>query len=100
MTLEQLVQSFEQRLTRLAQVARLFWRGSRGLRQDELERLLDEFDAVQTRLQRIQGELSSARQRRDDNQIAAALLASRIDACIQQGRGPDAYRHAMELESL
>jgi chromosome segregation ATPase len=69
------------------------------------EKLLDEIDRLSAQLQRrcaeltaSQRELAGVKRRLRDNPSAAALLHSRIDISLRQGRSAQAWCAALELD--
>ncbi len=98
MSLETIVYSLEEQLRLL---------GQQLVATDPLAPIHQEIDAVneeertlENGLKRWQLDLQTARKHLDDSTSAAALLLSRIEACVRQGQGPEAYRQAMELDLL
>jgi chromosome segregation ATPase len=96
--LEQLLQSVESGLKDL---------GRRLLAPSPREILLDEIDRLSAQLQRrcaelttSQRELAGVKRRLRDNPTAAALLHSRIESALRQGRSEQAWRAALELDQL
>jgi chromosome segregation ATPase len=96
--LEQLLQTVESGLKDL---------GRRLLAPSPREILLDEIDRLSAQLQRrcaelttSQRELAGVKRRLRDNPTAAALLHSRIESALRQGRSEQAWRAALELDQL
>jgi hypothetical protein len=71
------------------------------------ERLLDELDGLSAQLRQRCAELTSAqrelagvKRRLRDNPTAAALMHSRIETMLRNGRPAQAWRDALELDQL
>lgn len=96
--LEQLLHSVESGLKDL---------GRRLLEPSSREKLLDAIDGLSAQLQRrcaeltaSQRELAGVKRRLRDNPPAAALLHSRIESALRNGRSQQAWRDALELDQL
>ena len=96
--LEQLLHSVESGLKDL---------GRRLLEPSPRESMLDEIDCLSAQLQRrcaelttSQRELAGVKRRLRDNPTAAALLHSRIETSLRQGRSAQAWCAALELDQL
>jgi hypothetical protein len=96
--LEQLVQSFESGLKDL---------GRRLLQPSPREQMLDEYHLLTAQLRvrreelrRAQQELAGVKRRLRDNPTAAAMLRSRIETNLKNGRPEQAWCAALELDQL
>jgi hypothetical protein len=98
MTLEQLVYQVEAHLLNLG---RLLWRPDRRAQHlEKAERLREELRDREKALARSRAALTTTQRRLHDHQIAAALLTSRIESCLSQGRPDHAWKHALELDKV
>jgi hypothetical protein len=98
MSLETIVYTLEEQLTLLGRQLLAF--DPQHKQHEKAERLRDEMQMVLRGLKAWQKDLMTVRKRLTDNQIAATLLLSRIEACLRTGRGEEAYKLALELEEL
>jgi hypothetical protein len=96
MNLEQLAHAVEDRLLGL---------GRRLWRRDPLAGLRQEIDGVgrtlrdrRAALERCRAERDAARRRLEENQPAAALLASEVEQCLARGDRDRAWRRALDLD--
>src|SRR4051812_29634199 len=98
MTLDQLVNTVE---SRLAGLGRLLWRPDpREQRRQEAEDLAAELRDRNAALARCRDQLDSLRRRLGENQAAAALLPSQVEACLRRGHGAQAWSQALELDRI
>lgn len=81
--------------------------GRRLLEPSPREQLLDEIDRLSAQLQQrcaelttSQRELAGVKRRLRDNPTTAALLHSRIEMALRQGRAEQAWQAALELDQL
>lgn len=99
MSLEKIVYTVEQGLRDLAEQLT----GNAGVRaqlEQEEQRLGQELETLCRGLRQWQKELTTTQRRLGENQPAAGLLPSRIQECVTQGDGPQAYKMALELDRI
>jgi hypothetical protein len=98
MTLEKIVYSLEEQLRLLGR--QLLSADPLAPVHEQIERLNEDERTLERGLKSWQLDLVAAQKSLNDRQIAAALLTNRIEACVNQGQGPDAYRLALDLDLL
>jgi hypothetical protein len=95
MTLEQLVYDVEARL------GRLLWRPDPLAElEEEAGRVAKELQDRREALARCDAARIAIKRRLLDNQAAAALLPSQIEASVRTGQTPQAWRLALDLDRL
>jgi hypothetical protein len=98
MTLEQFFQDVETRV--LAWSKHLWPQGMAVVWRSEVEQLSRELQQHYDRAVHYCSSLEEVRARLADNEVKAAVLASRIETCVHIGDQPGAWRQALELDRL
>jgi hypothetical protein len=95
MLLEQVVHNVESKLVRIGQ---RLWADPQALFEEQGERLRSELKRQRAVLERQQAELAAAQDRLRENENAVGSLPLRIDRCIRNGQGPEAWQMALRLD--